>query len=72
MGLTADPLVAGALMAVEGLTIGIFNVIGRTLRQALTPDRLLGRVTSGFRMLGYGMGAVGGLVAGRAAGASRT
>lgn len=68
MGLTTDPLVAGALMAVEGLTVGIFNVIGRTLRQALTPDRLLGRVTSGFRMLGYGMGAVGGLVAGWAAG----
>ena len=52
------------LMLVEGLALGIFNVIGRSLRQILTPDRLMGRVTSGFRMLSYGMGAVGAVVGG--------
>lgn len=51
-------------MLVEGLALGIFNVIGRSLRQVLTPDRLMGRVTSGFRMLSYGMGAVGAVVGG--------
>jgi MFS family permease len=64
IGLSSDALVAGALMLVEGLALGIFNVIGRSLRQVLTPDRLMGRVTSGFRMLSYGMGAVGAVVGG--------
>jgi MFS family permease len=64
IGLTSQPWVAAALILMEGLTVGVVNVIGRSLRQVLTPDRLLGRVTSGSRMVGYGMGAVGAVIAG--------
>lgn len=64
IGLTSHPVAAGMLMFVEGLAVGIFNVIGRSLRQVLTPDGLQGRVTSGFRMLSYGMGAVGAIAGG--------
>jgi MFS family permease len=45
--------------AAIGLAVGlfgvtIFTVVGRTLRQALTPDRLLGRVVASFRLIGIG------------------
>ena len=46
----------------------VFNVIGRSLRQAVTPDRLLGRIVASFRVIGavgVPVGAVlGGIVAG--------
>lgn len=61
IGLTSDAFVAGAFIFIEGLSIGVFNVIARSLRQVLTPDRLLGRVTSGQRMFSYGMAAIGAL-----------
>ncbi|MGH2737158.1 MAG: MFS transporter [Actinomycetota bacterium] len=64
VGLTSNAFVAGVFIFVEGLGVGIFNVIGRSLRQVLTPDRLLGRVTSGQRMFSYGMGAIGALLGG--------
>ncbi|HEY4607097.1 MAG TPA: MFS transporter, partial [Acidimicrobiia bacterium] len=37
---------------------------GRTLRQALTPDRLLGRVVASFRLIGIGAFPVGALLGG--------
>lgn len=64
VGVTSHAVIAGAMFFVEGLMVGIFNVIGRSLRQVLTPDRLLGRVTSGFRVLSYGLASVGALVGG--------
>ncbi len=62
--------------AAVGLTLGlfgvtIFTVVGRTLRQALTPDRLLGRVVASFRLIGIGALPFGALFGGwvaRAAG----
>jgi MFS family permease len=59
---------AAALQFVTFLSVVVFNVIGRSLRQAVTPDRLLGRIVASFRVIaaiGVPVGAVlGGIVAG--------
>jgi MFS family permease len=65
--LTANaPLIGGALF-VGGVTIAIWNVITVSLRQRITPDRLLGRINSGYRLVGWGTiplgAAAGGLLA---------
>lgn len=54
--------VAGMVIALFGVTL--FNVAGRTLRQALTPDRLLGRVVASFRLIGIGALPIGALFGG--------
>jgi MFS family permease len=40
--------------AVQAGAIGIWNVLGQSLRQELTPSRLMGRVVTSFRMIGLG------------------
>jgi MFS family permease len=68
LGIASNALLAGAMLAVAGATGAIFNVVGVSLRQAIVPDPLIGRVVSAFRMLGYGavpLGALLGGVAGR-------
>ncbi len=60
---TADPLLIGAAFFVGGTAIVIWNVITVSLRQRITPDRLLGRVNSGYRLVAWGtmpLGAAGG------------
>ena len=68
IGFSSRPVAVGAMMVVQGIGFGIFNVTFRSLRQAVVPDRLLGRVVSSQRALGYGAvpagAALGGLVAG--------
>ncbi|MFD3683639.1 MFS transporter [Nocardiopsis sp. NPDC058631] len=65
--LTADPLAVGACFFVGGVGISVWNVITVSLRQRITPDHLLGRLNSAYRLLAWGtipLGAVaGGLVA---------
>jgi MFS family permease len=57
--------VAGTVGIAVGLFgVTLFNVVGRTLRQALTPDRLLGRVVASFRLIGIGVFPIGALVGG--------
>jgi MFS family permease len=51
---TARPLLIGAAFLVGGITIVIWNVITVSLRQRITPDRLLGRVNSGYRLVAWG------------------
>ena len=51
---TAQPLLIGAAFLVGGITIVIWNVITVSLRQRITPDRLLGRVNSGYRLVAWG------------------
>jgi hypothetical protein len=68
------PLAAGSTAAVAtilvlakalgGLTDTTANVQQWTLRQAVTPDRLQGRVTAGHRFTVYGAGAIGAVAAG--------
>ncbi len=57
-------LVLAASRAVEGFAGTIANIHQWTLRQAVTPDRLQGRVTASHRFLVYGSGAVGALLGG--------
>ncbi|MER7467502.1 MFS transporter [Streptomyces sp. NPDC097981] len=50
------------------LGLGVAGVVIVSLRQALTPQSLMGRMTAAFRTLLFGGGALGGLAAGLLAG----
>jgi MFS family permease len=62
--LTANPFVIGAVSFVGGLTIVLWNVITVSLRQRISPDRLLGRVNSGYRLVAWGSLPLGAVLAG--------
>ena len=51
---TADALIIGGVYFVGGLTIAVWNVITVSLRQRITPDRLLGRLNSAYRLVAWG------------------
>lgn len=59
------PAIAG--LALSGFAGEIWNIASVTYRQSVTPDELLGRVMSGFRVMAYGTfpigAALGGLIA---------
>lgn len=65
-GLTSSFWVFWSMGAVMSTSVVLWNVITVTLRQSLIPDRILGRVNSVYRFLGWGMmpigSALGGLV----------
>jgi len=63
-GLSSDPRPAGVLFGIVGFMTVVFNVVMGALRQALTPDRLLGRVISAFRLFSYGTVPFGSLLGG--------
>jgi MFS family permease len=46
--------VAVVTLAVQAGAVGVWNVLGQSLRQELTPSRLMGRVVTSFRMIGLG------------------
>ena len=64
---TARPVPVGASMAVSGLCIMLWNVVTVSLRQRITPDRLLGRMNASYRLVGWGTmplgAALGGVLA---------
>jgi MFS family permease len=69
--LTANPFLIGAAFFVGGTSNAIWNVITVSLRQLVTPDRLLGRLNSGYRLVAWGtrpLGAVAGGVLAQAFG----
>ena len=55
IGLAPDPAVAAVMLAGQGFTVTMWNVVTVTLRQQIVPARLLGRVNSVYRMLGWGL-----------------
>jgi MFS family permease len=63
-GLSSDPWLAGVMFGLVGFLTVVFNVVMGSLRQALTPDRLLGRVISAFRLFSYGTVPFGSLLGG--------
>ncbi|MDR6970305.1 MFS transporter [Leifsonia shinshuensis] len=70
-GFTANPFVIGAGMLLGGITISVWNVITVSLRQRVTPTRLLGRLNSAYRLLAWGtmpLGAAAGGLLGQAFG----
>jgi len=71
MGLSSQTIVVGAVWIANSFAEMVWVVITVSLRQAIVPDRLLGRVTSVYRLLGWGaipLGAVLGGFLGRAVG----
>ncbi|MGC2241977.1 MAG: MFS transporter [Acidimicrobiia bacterium] len=69
IGQLALGLSVGGLMAGAGLILGlfgatIFSVVGRSLRQSASPDRLLGRVVASFRLIAVGALPLGALFGG--------
>lgn len=62
--LTANPYLIGAAFLFGSITIVISNVIIVSLRQRVTPDRLLGRVNSGYRLVAWGTMPLGAAIGG--------
>jgi MFS family permease len=63
-GLATDPWLAGAAYAATGFVWGVWNVTLLSLRQAIVPDRLMGRVVGAIRLIGFGSIPVGALLGG--------
>jgi MFS family permease len=61
---TANAVLVGASMALTGVTIVLWNVITVSLRQRITPDRLLGRMNASYRLVGWGTQPLGALLGG--------
>lgn len=63
---TTDVWLIGIGFFLGGVTVVLWNVVVVSLRQRITPDRLLGRVNSGYRLIAWGTmplgAALGGLV----------
>jgi MFS family permease len=57
-------IMASALLAILGAGSASVSVAVGSARQALTPDELLGRVVSAFRLVGLGTAGLGALVGG--------
>ena len=64
---TALPVPIGASMVATGVAIVLWNVVTVSLRQRITPDRLLGRMNASYRLVGWGTmplgAALGGVLA---------
>lgn len=64
---TTNPVIIGAGFFVGGITVSIWNVITVSLRQRITPQRLLGRLNSAYRLVAWGTmplgAALGGVIA---------
>jgi MFS family permease len=63
-GLTAQPLLIGALMTIGGVAAMSWNVLTVSLRQRVAPDHLLGRVNAGYRLLAWGSMPLGAFLGG--------
>ncbi|MFJ8893518.1 MFS transporter [Leifsonia sp. NPDC102414] len=64
---TTNPVIIGAAFFLGGITVSIWNVITVSLRQRITPHRLLGRLNSAYRLVAWGTmplgAALGGVIA---------
>jgi hypothetical protein len=59
IGLSSSATLVWAMFAIETVAVVLWNVITVSLRQAIIPDRLLGRVNSVYRFFGWGMMPIG-------------
>ncbi|WIY00552.1 MFS transporter [Amycolatopsis mongoliensis] len=64
IGLSRDAVVLGAFLAVTGFVTTLWNIVTVGLRQQLVPSSLLGRVTSAYRLLAWGLIPAGTLAGG--------
>ncbi len=61
---TTNPYVIGAVFFLGGAGVVVWNVVVVSLRQRIIPDHLLGRGTSGHRLVAWGTKPLGALAAG--------
>ena len=61
---TTLPVPIGASMVASGAGIVLWNVITVSLRQRITPDRLLGRMNASYRLVGWGTMPLGAVLGG--------
>ncbi|MBB5632176.1 MFS family permease [Cryobacterium mesophilum] len=61
---TTNPFIIGGAFFIGGFTVVLWNVVAVSLRQRITPDRLLGRVNSGYRLLAWGTMPLGAAIGG--------
>jgi MFS family permease len=64
IGLSPNAIVLGALLAVNGFVITLWNIVTVSLRQQIVPPAMLGRVNSVYKMLGWGLIPLGALAGG--------
>jgi len=62
--LTTIPLVIAAAFLIGGLANALWNVVAVSLRQLITPDRILGRINSSYRLVAWGTRPLGAAVGG--------
>ena len=62
--MTTSPIVAGAMVLLEGFAFTLSNIVVITLRQNIVPNALLGRVTSVYRLIAVGAMPIGALMGG--------
>jgi MFS family permease len=67
LALTSSPVAIVLAFVLVGSTGMIWNVITVSLRQAITPDHLLGRMNSAYRLLAWGTMPAGAALGGLAA-----
>lgn len=64
LAVTANPYAVGAGFFLGGAGVLVSNVVMVSLRQRLTPDRLLGRLNSSYRLVAWGTKSLGALAGG--------
>lgn len=64
IGATTNRWVAGTLLGALGLALTVWNVIVVSLRQAIVPNHLVGRINSNFQLASMGMGPLGAALGG--------
>jgi MFS family permease len=64
LGLAPSAGLAAVMLAGQGFAVTWWNVVTVSLRQQIVPARLLGRVNSVYRMVGWGLMPLGALVGG--------
>ena len=62
--LTTNVFAIGGAFFVGGMTVMMWNIIVVSFRQRATPDRLLGRVNSAYRLVAWGTMPVGAAIGG--------
>jgi MFS family permease len=61
---TTSPVLIGAAEAATGVSMVLWNVVTVSLRQRITPDRLLGRMNAAYRLVGWGTMPIGAALGG--------
>jgi predicted MFS family arabinose efflux permease len=69
LALATNVYVVGVVMAAFGIHAALWTIVGSSLRQRLTPEHMLGRVTSANLFISAGGEVVGALLGGALAGA---